>query len=125
MERSKFLGRHICFVAIVLIAFLSGIGLASNGSEAALNVAIVGERISVRAMGVPLGELLEMIERETGIQFEVDEGILEEKIFVDLTDLPLSEGIKKILPALNHAILYGPSGKIRRVVLIGRAKPRE
>jgi hypothetical protein len=73
-------------------------------------------------MGVPLGELLEAIERETGIQFEVDEGILEEKIFVDLADVPLSEGIKKIIPSLNHAIVYGPSGKIRRVVLIGQGK---
>jgi hypothetical protein len=122
MRRVISLGRYTFFVTIVLLVFLSGIGLASNGSEAALNVAIAGERISVRAMGVPLGELLEMIERETGIQFEVDEGILEEKIFVDLADLPFSEGIKKILPSLNHAILYGPSGKIRKVVLIGQGK---
>ena len=122
MRRVISLGKYTCFVIIVLLVFLCRIGLASNGSEASPSVAIVGERISVRAMGVPLGELLEMIEQETGIQFEVDEGILEEKIFVDLTDLPFSEGIKKILPALNHAILYGPSGKIRRVVLIGQGK---
>jgi hypothetical protein len=122
MRRVISLGRYTCFVIIVLLVFSVQIGLASNGSEASPNVAIVGERISVRAMGVPLGELLEMIERETGIQFEVDEGILEEKIFVDLADVPFSEGIKKIFPSLNHAILYGPSGKIRKVVLIGQGK---
>jgi hypothetical protein len=122
MRRVISLGRYTCFVIIVLLVFSVQIGLASNGSEASPNVAIVGERISVRAMGVPLGELLEMIERETGIQFEVDEGILEEKIFVDLADVPFSEGIKKIFPSLNHAILYGASGKIRKVVLIGQGK---
>jgi len=122
MRRVISLGRYICLVTIVLLVFSVQTGLASNGSEASPSVAIVGERISVRAMGVPLGELLEMIERETGIQFDVDEAIFEEKIFVDLADLPFSEGIKKILPSLNHAILYGPSGKIRKVVLIGQGK---
>ena len=118
----KAIGKYASLVILPLVV-LSGIGLASNGSVASPNVAIVGDRISVQAMGVPLGELLEAIEQETGIQFEVDEGILEEKIFVDLADLPLSEGIKKIIPSLNHAIVYGPSGKIRRVVLIGQGKP--
>jgi hypothetical protein len=122
MRRVISLGRYTCFVIIVLLVFSVQIGLASNGSEASPNVAIVGERISVRAMGVPLGDLLEAIERETGIQFEVDEGILEEKIFVDLAELPLSQCIKKNFPYLNHAILYGPSGKIRKVVLIGQGK---
>ena len=122
MRRVISLGRYTFFVTVVLLAFLWRIGLASNGSEASPNVAIAGDRISVQAMGVPLGDLLEVIERETGIQFEVDEGILEEKIYVDLADIPLSEGLKKILPSLNHAILYDPSGKIRRVVLLGQGK---
>jgi hypothetical protein len=122
MRRVISLGRNTCFVTIILLVFSVQIRLASNGSEASPNVAIVGERISIRAMGVSLGELLEAIERETGIQFEVDEGILEEKIFVDLAELPLSQCMKKILPSLNHAILYGPSGKIRKVVLIGQGK---
>jgi hypothetical protein len=117
----KVLGKYTSLIIPPLV-LLSGIGLASNGSVDLPNVTISGERIWVQAMGVPLGELLEAIEQETGIQFEVDEGILQEKIFVDLTDLPFSEGIKKILPSLNHAILYGPSGKIRKVVLIGQGK---
>lgn len=122
MDRVKFLGKYLCFVIIVLLAFSVHIGFASNGSEASPKVTISGDRISVLAMGVSLGDLLEMIEQETGIQFEVEEGILEEKIFVDLADLPFSEGIKKIFPSLNHAILYGPSGEIRKVVLIGQGK---
>jgi hypothetical protein len=81
----KALGKYTSLIIPPLV-LLSGIGLASNSFVDLPNVTISGERISVQAMGVPLGELLEAIERETGIQFEVDEGILEEKIFVDLAD---------------------------------------
>jgi len=122
MDTFKFFAKYTCFVAIVLLVFLGRIGLCSMDSADSPEVAVAGDRISVRAMGVPLGELLEAIEQETGIQFEVDEGILEEKIFVDLADLPLLEGIKRILFTLNNAIVYGPSGKILRVVLIGEGK---
>jgi hypothetical protein len=85
-------------------------------------VAVVGDRISVQASGTPLGEVLTNIEQITGIEFEVDEGLLEEKIFVDFKELSLPEGIGKLLPSNSHAIIYDSSGKIDKVVIVARDK---
>ena len=51
MERVKFLGKYTCFATITLVAFLGGIGFASNGSVDSADVAVAGDRVSVRAMG--------------------------------------------------------------------------
>ena len=64
MDRAKSFEKHTYFMIILLLVFLGKIGLALNGSEASPHVAASGERISVQAMGVPLGDLLEVIEKK-------------------------------------------------------------
>jgi hypothetical protein len=114
----KVSGRPTCFVTILLLVLLNGYGSTSVVSSTLPYVTVVGDHISVQAKWVQLGDILMAIEQKTGIQFEANERILEKKIYVEFEGLHLQEAIKKILPSMNHAIVYNAPGKIHKVVII-------
>jgi hypothetical protein len=111
--------KRIVFAMLVLSVFISGDLCAAN---AANPVRVDGDRLSVHAEGMSLGELLIAIEEKTGINFRFDELMTGKKVFVDFEGLPLSEGIKKIIYPLNCAAIYDETGKLRRVVILDRWK---
>jgi hypothetical protein len=85
------------------------------------DVTVVEDHVSVYAKGVALGHVLEVIEREAGIQFEANKHMLEKKIFVDFKQIALLKAVRKILAGLDYAIIYDPSGKARKVVIFGES----
>ena len=111
--------KHIVFAMLVLSIFISGDLCAANGANP---VVVDDHRLSVHAEGIALGELLIAIEEKTGINFRFDELMTEKKVFVDFEGLPLSEGIKKIIFPLNCAAIYDDTGKLRKVIILGRRK---
>jgi len=107
------------FTMLVLSLLASGYLWAANNSHP---VEVDGDRISVQADGIPLGELLLAIKNLTGIHFGFDELMAKRETFVDFKDLSLSEGIKKIVFPLSCAMIYDETDKLRKVVILGRGK---
>jgi hypothetical protein len=112
-------------VTILLLVLLNSYVSPSVGASTLPDVTVVGDHISVQAKGVQLGDILMAIEQKTGIRFEANERILEKKIYVEIEELHLLEAIKKILPSMNHAIVYNALGKIHKVVIIEREETPE
>lgn len=111
--------KRIVFAMLVLSVFISGNVCAANGANP---VRVDGDRLSVHAEGMFLGELLTVIEDMTGVQFTFDELVATDKIFLDFKDLPLTKGIKKIIYPHSYARIYDKTGKLRKVIILGRWK---
>lgn len=104
------------FVILVLGIFFVGDPCAQDTAKL---VEVNGDRVSVQADGIPLGELLAAVEDLTGIYFRFDELMAKKETFLDFKDLPLSEGIKKMVFPLNCAMIYDDTDRLRRVVILG------
>ena len=104
---------------LALSIFITGDLWAGTGAK---RVEVMGDRMSVQVKGVPLGELLILVEDLTGVHFGFDELIAKRETFVDFEDLSVSEGIRKIIFPLSCAMIYDEMGKLRKVVILGRGK---
>ena len=109
--------KHLIFVMFVFHGFLGGDLWAVDSSHP---VEVVGDRLSVYTEGMPLGDLLMIVEEMTGVQFTFDKSVAKRKIFLDFQGLLLSEGIRKIVRPLNCASIYDEKGKLRKVFILGR-----
>lgn len=111
--------QRIAYAMLILSLFVGENVFAANRGD---QVVVEGDRLTVHTEGVPLGELLTVIENMTGIQFAFDELTAAKKIFLDFNGLDLSEGIKKIVRPLSFAAIYDGTGKLRKVIILGRWK---
>jgi len=120
--------KHIASMALLLNIFVSGYLWAANSSN---TVEVEGDRLSVHAEGMALGDLLMAVRDMTGVQFGFVGSVGQRKIFLDFEGLPLSEGIKKIILPSSFAAIYDEAGKLRRVLILetwkgsGMNAPRE
>jgi hypothetical protein len=106
-------------MVVLLGLFVSG-GVRAAYAESPVEVK--GGRISVHADGIPLGELLTAVGALTEVQFGLDKSLAEERVFVDFEGLPLPQGIKKIIHPFNCAEIYDDTGRLCKVVILGRGK---
>ena len=96
----------------------------------AQGVSIQGGRMSVDLREASLVTVARDIERQSGISFKGDESLLDETVSVAFKDLPLEQGVKRILAGLNYGLLYDSRGEISEVVIMsegsvpGTAQPR-
>jgi hypothetical protein len=93
--------------------------MAANDAN---RVEVDGDRLSVRAEGMALGNVLMAVEQETGVQFVFDGLAAERKVFLDFERLPLSEAVRKIIHPLNFAAIYDDTDRLRKVIILGRWK---
>jgi hypothetical protein len=75
------------------------------------------ELISLNVMNKPLGDVLKKISKITGYAFSMDEQWNDIMVSGSFENLPLHNGLKKILWNLNNAIIYGTDGIIKIVIL--------
>ncbi len=114
-------GRYAVLVLLIFLVFLCRSNFASIDSVTSENVRVEGNRISVQAKEIILGELLKSIEKSTGIAFELNKALLEKEITVSFKELYLLEGIKKIIYPLNYAIVYDPGHVVSKVIIVDRS----
>ena len=77
--------------------------------------------ISANLKEIPLGEILDQIKEHGNIWFKGDEALLEEKVSVQFKDLPLEEGVKRILASINHVLVFDAKGGLEGLILFGKA----
>jgi hypothetical protein len=116
---TKLMKKHIAFALLVVSLSIGGHITAANEAN---RVEVDGDRLSVRAEGMALGNLLMAVEQATGVQFVFDGLAAERKVFLDFERLPLSEAMRKIIHPLNFAAIYDDTDRLRKVVILGRGK---
>jgi hypothetical protein len=72
--------------------------------------------ISLNVQDIPLGDVLDQISESTGYEFIIDASWTSLPVSASLTNVPLHNGLKRILGALNNAIIYSGDGKIRIII---------
>lgn len=99
MIRSTFIYSGLGTAAIILILFLA----SSLSSQAPFIVKWQEERLSVIAEKASLSDILQEVERQTGQKVSPSETV-EEKISIQFYDLPLDEGVHKLMTSIHRAI---------------------
>jgi hypothetical protein len=77
--------------------------------EGAFVVKVDRERLTVRLQGVPLHAALKAIERESGVALALL-GPLREEITIAFDDLPLEQGLRRLLGNRSYILFYAAAG---------------
>jgi hypothetical protein len=77
---------------------------SSTRAQAPLTVEWKEGRLGVTAERVPLAQILQAVARRTGVEIRGLEG-LQEKVSVHFANLPLREGLQKLLTPVNYFLL--------------------
>ena len=78
--------------------------------------------ISLTAKNEPLGEVLETITRDTGYRFNLNRKWNDHPVSATIGNLPLEQGLKRLLRSLNHTIIW-EADKIITIMVFGKADP--
>jgi len=107
---------HFCMLVCLLSAL---------GGALILLSAVAGEtaepRITLTAANQPLGEILDNITGETGYRFNLNDRWEEYPVSATIRNLPLEQGLKRLLRSLNHTIIW-ESDKVVTIKVFGKAE---
>jgi hypothetical protein len=92
-------------------------------AQAADLVSVKGGLLTVNLKETSLLEVARDIEKQSGVWFRGDETLFQEKISVTFNDLPLEEGLKRILANLNYSLMFDTKNKVAGVMVMGEGKP--
>lgn len=99
------------FRAGILLSLFLGCGGEMEGVDpsslrGSLLVSVQDDRLSVKVDQVPLWVVLAELGRQTGIKVDIEGSVSREQISVEFKDLPLEDGIRRILQSKNYALTY-------------------
>jgi len=114
----------------VKTVFCTGLVALSFVGFFVYQVAFCGEAVSlkdgllsVNLVDTSLLQVARDIEKQSGVWFRGDETLLKEKISVTFNDLPLEEGLKRILINLNYSLMFDTKNKVAGVMVMGEGTP--
>jgi len=110
------------FCAGLVVSCTLGFFLCQNGLCAEA-VIVKDGLLSVNLKDNSLLEVARDIEKQSGVWFRGDETLFQEKISVTFNDLPLEEGLKRILTNLNYSLMFDAKNKVAGVMVMGEGKP--
>lgn len=92
---------------------------ASSGKEE-IDMEFKGKVMSAELEGVSLRLVLEKLGKEKGIWFRGDESVLDEEVSIRFMDLPLHEGLRRILSNINHVLVFDEGKGLVGLFIIGK-----
>ena len=110
------------FCASLVVSWILGFFLCQNGLCAEA-VSVKDGLLSVNLKETSLLEVARDIEKQSGVWFRGDETLFQEKISVTFNDLPIEEGLKRILTNLNYSLMFDNKNKVAGVMVMGEGKP--
>ena len=111
---------RIYWFAFVFISVFFVFNLQTPLASTTAHVDYDGKSLSVHADGATLGQLLSLIEEQTGVRFSYDTVSAETIVYANFENNTLADGVKRILSQFSHAIVYNESGHIRTVLVLER-----
>ncbi|OQX10860.1 MAG: hypothetical protein BWK80_45330 [Desulfobacteraceae bacterium IS3] len=104
-------------LAVFIFFIFTGFPALSEAGKA--DIKFKGEMLSADIQNAPLKEVTEKIGKEKGIWFKGEESLFEEKVSVRFTDIPLEQGLKRILGNLNHSIVFDKNSNVQGILIVG------
>lgn len=102
----------------ILICFCLGSPVVFSGNRD-IDLQFRGQIMSAELQAVPLRLILEKLQREKGIWFKGDESVLEKPVSIWFKDLPLQEGLRRILSGFDHVLLFEEDRGLVGLFLLG------
>jgi hypothetical protein len=106
----------------LIISSILGLFVCQNALSAEA-VSVKDGLLSVNLKDNSLLEVARDIEKQSGVWFRGDETLFQEKISVTFNDLPLEEGLKRILTNVNYSLMFDNKNKVAGVMVMGEGKP--
>jgi hypothetical protein len=113
----------VLFTRLGAILFLLLLPPEVFGEIGQLELDFNGETCSLDAAKVPLKSVLAKFKDEKGIWLKVSQSSAEETISLRFRDLPIQEGIERILRNFNYSLHFNQNGKLLGATILG-AKER-
>lgn len=113
----------IFLICPMLMFFCLGSFLSPSSGKEEIGLKLTGEAMSADLQGVSLRLILERLKRKKGIWFKGDESALEESISVRFKDLPLHEGLRRILSNINHVLVFDQERGLVGLFVLGKKVP--
>jgi len=107
-------------VTLIMCSFFLAVLPLTAASREDIDLTIHGEVLSARLRAIPLKIILEKLEREKGIWFRGNSSLLDETITVQFTDLPLEEGLVRILASMNYSLVFDQNERLVGVIVVAR-----
>jgi len=102
-----------CLLTGMVIAAVHPVMASENSTE---------PRISLTVANQPLGEVLDSITGDTGYRFNLNDRWEDYPVSATIRNLPLEQGLKRLLRSLNHTIIW-ESDKVVTIKVYGKAEP--
>ena len=118
---SRLMKTSALLIFLLLVSF-GGRGLALH-SDVLLHVE--GDRLTGHLSQVPLRTVLEQLQKELGIVYEVPKGELDKVISVDLQQDPILPALAKILAPWDYAFTMNAAGHVQFLYVTLKAPPTE
>jgi hypothetical protein len=87
------------------------------------SVSMKDGRMSVSAKDAPLESLCKDIESKSGVRFRIQDSLLEDKLSVEIKDLPLLKCLKRLLARVNYMFCFDNRNRLSEVLIVGRSEP--
>jgi hypothetical protein len=97
---------------------------SAASDEEKIDLKIKGQIMSAELQGVPLRLILEKLKREKGIWYKGGEPGLGEKVSIRFKDLPLEEGLRRILSRVSHVLFFDRENELVGLVILGEKGSR-
>lgn len=102
-------------LSFTLFLFISN-SFAQGGTGAADSaIELESVYISIKAVGRPITDVLQEIERKTGVHIKISRKV-QEKITIELRHFPLLGGLDRLFSGIDHSIMY--NGKKKEVLVM-------
>lgn len=112
---------------LILVAFL--VFISFNGellaSTLEFPLQVKGDRLTGHLSQVTLRAVLEELQKQLGITYEVPAGELDKVISVDLNGEPILEALAKILTTWDYAYTVNSAGHLQFLYITAKAPPGE
>jgi hypothetical protein len=93
---------------------------AAGAAEPAGVISVRGDRLTVQVSDLPLDEVLRRIAQPS--EAEVHGSVVTPRnVTADFTDVPLQDGLSRLLGEQNFLLTYRVDGRLRRLTLLGGA----
>jgi hypothetical protein len=102
----------LCVLMVFFLLFIFGCesskkeGVSANASFV---LSFKDNYLSAKAEKIPLGSVLEELGRKANLKISMESSIVKDIITVEFKNLPLEEGIKRILQNRNYMLTYADS----------------
>lgn len=110
-------------VCCTLMFFCLVFSPSPSSAKGEIDLRFKGQIISADLQGVSLKLILDELKTEKEIWFEGNESLLGEKVSVRFKDLPLEEGLNRILADINHVLVFDQDKRVVGLLIIGKKNP--